>query len=123
MRMMNGTEINWEEQLNRLPDWARSGIVTLRLVGMVGVIVALVGVYIAKDIGALDDAASRSRLQLVQDHVILQQKIDKMHDVLVKEIDMMQAHIKSTNAIARGQCLIIPNLSDRERRECMNGVD
>ena len=125
----SGDDVNWGYQLEALPPWMRGAIVWFRLAGTVAIMVILVGVYVGKDLGLVDDRASTDRKELRQEalkhsrileenqkYLMVQQELEKQGQAIQRE------NVDNTKAIARNLCLLIPNLSKRDQQDCMNGV-
>jgi len=117
-----GDDINWTQQLGKLPTWMQGVIIWFRLLGMLAVLIMLVGIYIAKDLGIVSDSASRDRRALMSENKSQTEILLKNHELLRTQLELQAAHVDNTNTIARTLCFLIPKLSPQEQRECIKGV-
>lgn len=115
-----GDEIDWKDQLSTLPTPIRAAIVWIRLSGMIAVILALVGVMIGRDLGMFEDTASRDRRELLKLGVDQQRLLSENQVILRQQLEITQRHTANTEAISRNLCMMIPTLTERERRACVN---
>lgn len=118
----SGDDVNWGEQLDKLPSWMRGAIVWFRLAGTVAIMVILVGVYVGKDLGLVEDRAAVDRKELRQEALKHSRILEENQKYLSQGQEIQKQNVEGTKAIARNLCFLIPNLSKREQQDCMNGV-
>lgn len=119
--MAHGDEVNWAEELKRLPLWVQSMIIWFRLVGLIGVVLVLVGFYVAKDMGFVSDRASIKREAIQHEIALNTQLLRQNQDVLARQLIAIEGHIRSTNRLARNLCFVL-RLNEEERQSCVNGA-
>lgn len=113
-------DVNWSQELNKLPTVIRSVIIWFRLVGQIGVILVLVGFYIAKDMGYVSDYAALKRDSIYREVNELKGTSIAISDIQKRTLTAIEAHIKSTNRLASNLCYAL-RLSEDERRRCTEG--
>lgn len=117
-----GDGVNWEVQLERLPDWMKGIIVWFKLAGTIVILVAMVGVYVGKDLGLVEDRAAAERRLMLETEIKQTRLLEENKQILKQGLDLQAKHIDNTNAIARNLCFLIPKMTEHEKNACMNGV-
>lgn len=112
-------KIYWGEQLEKLPAIVRIAIISIRLGGQTVIIMALVSVLIAMQLGLVRDQAARDREALLEETRQQSIEIRESHHVIEDELKILEDHVHTTKALALIMCA---NLNQRtpERNECLS---
>lgn len=113
--------VDWKQELQSLPAPIRGAILALRLLGLIGVILILVSVNMARELGLLEDQATKDRRTILQSSVEQTRLLRESQTTLNRTLEVIEKHSSNTEQISRTQCMLIPNITDKERRACVNG--
>lgn len=114
-------QIDWKTQMESLPVAVRALIVWFRVIGLVGLVVLLVGINTGRELGLFEDQATRDRRTLMQSSIESQRLLKENQDILQRQLALTEKHASNTEAISRNLCMMIPTLTEREKRSCVNG--
>lgn len=114
-------QIDWKAQMDSLPTVVRAAIVWFRVIGLVGLVIVLVGINMGRELGLFEDQATQDRKSIMTSAVEQQRILHENQVILQRQLEITEHHAKNTEAISRNLCMMIPAISDREKRSCVNG--
>lgn len=113
--------------LASLPQSIRVIIITIRLLGLVGIIIVLVGVSTARELGVFQDQAYHDRKTIIQLSIDLSRSLSEQATIvrdtqstLRQTLSVIEKQNHNMEAIQRTQCMLMHGATDRERRACLN---